>query len=164
MPRKTGVGKPVARSQGAPDPVVADPRKVEEGWRRRTDPGVGHEPEPARLESSTQFPLPSSLLMWASSSSSKSQPKAAPVLPCTPRLPAVSKNTTARLAALVEIHLKGPIHSASLRQCSLYPQFWTAGGPHALQPLGTRGCIPDSHGESGLVSRGSKGLCSPFRS
>ena len=23
---------------------------------------------------------------------------------------------------------------------------------------------PDSHGESGLVSRGSKGLCSPFRS
>ena len=29
---------------------------------------------------------------------------------------------------------------------------------------GTRGCIPESHRESGLVSRGSKGLCSPFRS
>lgn len=127
--------QPVARSQRAPDPVVTDPGKVEEGWRRRTDPGVGHEPEPASLESSTQFPLPSSLPTWASSSSSKSQPKAAPVQPCTPRLPAVSKNTAARLAALVEIHLKGPIHSASLRQCSLYPQFWTTGGPHALQPL-----------------------------
>ena len=63
------------------------------------------------------------------------QPKGAPALPCAPRLPAVSKSTTARLAALVEIHLKGPIHRASLRQCSLYPPFWMEGGTHALQPL-----------------------------
>lgn len=36
---------------------------------------------------------------------------------------------------MVEIHLKGPIHRALLKQCSLYPQVWTEYGPHTLGPL-----------------------------
>ena len=66
---------PVARSQGAPDPVVTDPGRVEEGWLRGTDPGVGPEPEPGSLVSSAQFPSPSNLPTRASPSRSKPSPR-----------------------------------------------------------------------------------------